>query len=95
MAAYLTLDPVLKCMQEHLSLKRNNINKVYGEVTTLPCLRSLNLRYNNLRTSSLPQEIFRVEELTTLDLSHNSLRQVPDGLERAKSLLVLNLSHNK
>nr|CAH0109694.1 unnamed protein product [Daphnia galeata] len=79
---------------EHLSLKRNKIDKVYGEVTTLPCLRSLNLRYNCLRSSSLPQDIFQVEELTTLDLSHNNLRQVPDGLERAKSLLVLNLSHN-
>lgn len=82
-------------MQEHLSLKRNKLDKVYGEVTTLPCLRTINLRYNCLRSSSLPQEIFQVEELTTLDLSHNNLRQVPEGLERAKSLLVLNLSHNQ
>lgn len=64
-------------------------------MTTLPCLRSINLRYNSLRSSSLPPDIFKVEELTTLDLSHNNLRQVPDGLERAKSLLVLNLSHNQ
>ncbi len=70
------------------------MDKVYGQVTQLPCLRSLNLRYNRLRTSSLPADLFRAEELTTLDLSHNALRQVPDGLERAKSLLVLNLSHN-
>ena len=86
---------LLVCFQEHLSLKRNKIDRVYGEVTALPCLRSLNLRYNCLRGSSLPPELFRVEELTALDLSHNSLRQVPEGLEKAKSLLVLNLSHNK
>jgi len=86
---------VFSKIQEHLSLKRNKLDKVYGEVTALPCLRTINLRYNCLRSSSLPQEIFQVEELTTLDLSHNNLRQVPEGLERAKSLLVLNLSHNQ
>jgi hypothetical protein len=28
-------------------------------------------------------------------LSHNNLKEVPEGLDRAKSLLVLNLSHNQ
>ncbi len=30
-----------------------------------------------------------------LDLSHNKLTEVPEGLLRCKSLLVLNLSHNQ
>ena len=42
--------------------------------------RTLNLRYNNLTHENIPPEIFDNEELTTLDLSHNKLDQVPEGL---------------
>lgn len=80
--------------QENLSLKRNNLEKLYGELTDLQCLRSLNLRHNKVKSSGLPNDLFKLEELTTLDLSHNKLKSVPDGLEKAKSLLVLNLSYN-
>lgn len=79
---------------EHLSLTRNKLEKLYGELTELNCLRTLNLRYNNIKSSGVPPELFQLEELTTLDLSHNSLKEVPEGLDKAKSLLVLNLSHN-
>lgn len=79
---------------EHLSLTRNNLEKLYGELTELNCLRTLNLRYNKVRSSGIPAELFHLEELSTLDLSHNNLKEVPEGLDRAKSLLVLNLSHN-
>jgi len=48
-----------------------------------------------VKASGLPQEIFMLEELTTLDLSHNNLKEVPQGLEKARSLLVLNLSSNQ
>uniref|UniRef100_W8BIH1 Protein flightless-1 n=1 Tax=Ceratitis capitata TaxID=7213 RepID=W8BIH1_CERCA len=80
---------------ECLSLKNNSLEKLFGELTELPCLRSLNLRHNQIKSSGVPPELFRLEELTTLDLSHNKLKEVPEGLERAKSLLVLNLSHNQ
>ncbi|XP_028172324.1 protein flightless-1-like isoform X3 [Ostrinia furnacalis] len=79
---------------ENLSLKKNSLEKLFGELTELKCLRSLNVRHNKVKSSGIPAELFRLEELTTLDLSHNRLKEVPEGLEKAKSLLVLNLSHN-
>lgn len=80
---------------EHLSLKNNAIEKLYGEITELYSLRSLIIRKNNIKTSGVPNELFNLFELTTLDLSHNKLKEVPEGLEKAKSLLVLNLSFNQ
>ncbi|XP_045498777.1 protein flightless-1 [Colias croceus] len=80
---------------ENLSLKKNDLEKLFGELTELKCLRSLNVRHNKVKSSGIPAELFHLEELTTLDLSHNRLKEVPEGLEKAKSLLVLNLSHNK
>ena len=80
---------------EHLSLTRNHLEKLYGELTELNCLRTLNLRHNKVKSSGIPAELFHLEELSTLDLSHNNLKEVPDGLDRAKSRLVLNLSHNQ
>lgn len=80
---------------ENLSLKKNDLEKLFGELTELKCLRSLNVRHNKVKSSGIPAELFRLEELTTLDLSHNRLKEVPEGLDKAKSLLVLNLSHNK
>ncbi|PSN45747.1 Protein flightless-1 [Blattella germanica] len=79
---------------EHLSLVRNDLERLYGELTELNCLRTLNIRHNKVKSSGIPAELFRLEELTTLDLSHNNLKEVPEGLERARALLVLNLSHN-
>ncbi|XP_033231107.1 protein flightless-1 isoform X1 [Belonocnema kinseyi] len=79
---------------EHLSLVRNKLEKLFGELTELNCLRTLNIRHNNVKSSGIPSELFHLEELTTLDISHNNLREVPEGLERARSLLNLNLSHN-
>lgn len=72
----------------------NNLEKLFGELTELQCLRSLNLRYNKIKNSGIPVDLFHLEDLTTLDLSHNNIKQIPDALENAKSLLVLNLSHN-
>ncbi|XP_046144985.1 protein flightless-1 isoform X4 [Osmia bicornis bicornis] len=80
---------------EHLSLVKNKLERLYGELTVLGCLRTLNIRRNNIKSSGIPAELFHLEELTTLDLSHNNLKEVPEGLERARSLLNLNLSHNQ
>jgi Leucine-rich repeat (LRR) protein len=71
-----------------------NINNFFFAVCLLQNLRSLNIRHNKIKTSGVPQELFNLFELTTLDLSHNKLKDIPDGLEKAKGLLVLNLSHN-
>lgn len=79
---------------EHLSIVHNELEKLFGELTELQCLRTLNLRYNKIKNSGIPVDLFHLEDLTTLDLSHNNLKQVPEALENAKSLLVLNLSHN-
>ncbi|XP_076234236.1 FLII actin remodeling protein isoform X2 [Calliopsis andreniformis] len=79
---------------EHLSLVKNKLERLYGELTELGCLRTLNIRRNNVKSSGIPAELFHLEELTTLDLSRNNLKEVPEGLERARSLLNLNLSHN-
>lgn len=81
--------------QEHLSLKNNELEKLFGELTELGCLRSLNLRNNHIKSSGIPPELFQLDELTTLDLSHNKLKEVPEGLHFAKNVLVLNLSHNQ
>lgn len=81
--------------QEYLSLTRNNLERLYGELTDLHCLRTLNVRHNKIKSSGLPADLFNLEELTTLDLSHNNLKEIPPGLEYARGLLVLNLSHNK
>lgn len=85
----------LYLLQEHLSLVRNGLERLYGELTELGCLRTLNIRHNRVKSSGIPAELFHLEELTTLDLSHNNLKEVPEGLERARALLVLNLSHNQ
>ena len=71
------------------------MERLYGELTELCCLRTLNIRRNNIKSSGIPAELFHLEELTTLDLSHNNLKEVPEGLERARSLLNLNLSYNQ
>ncbi|CAL8141139.1 unnamed protein product [Orchesella dallaii] len=79
---------------EHISLRRNQLEKVFGELTSLPCLRTINLRHNKLKSSGIPPQIFELDDLTTLDLSWNNLRELPQGLDKARSLLVLNLSNN-
>lgn len=79
---------------EHLSVKNNEIENLYG-VDQLQNLRCLNIRRNLIKSSGVPNELFNLFELTTLDLSHNKMKDVPEGLEKAKSLLVLNLSHNQ
>lgn len=76
-------------------MTHNSLEKLFGELTELSSLRTLNIRYNKVKSSGIPAQLFHLEDLTTLDISHNVLKEVPEGLERARSLLVLNLSHNK
>lgn len=53
-------------LKEHLSLLRNNLVSIHGEITALPCLRSLNLRRNKLKSTSVPDELFILEDLNVL-----------------------------
>jgi len=79
---------------ESLSLVRNNLRDIHPDVCQLSNLRFLNCRDNKLKNAGVPQELFHLDDLSVVDLSHNQLREVPAGLEQAKNLLVLNLSHN-
>ncbi|RWS11681.1 protein flightless-1-like protein [Dinothrombium tinctorium] len=80
---------------ESLSFVRNNLMTLHGEIAAMPSLRYLNCRYNCLKNSGIPPQLFKLDELLILDLSHNQLKEVPSELEQAKSLRVLNLSNNE
>ena len=79
---------------ESLSLIRNNLVTLHGELMSMHSLRSLVFRHNNINNNGLPSELFKLEELSVLDLSDNQLKNVPTDLEKCKGLLVLNLSKN-
>uniref|UniRef100_A0A915C440 Protein flightless-1 homolog n=1 Tax=Parascaris univalens TaxID=6257 RepID=A0A915C440_PARUN len=79
---------------EHLQMSRNTLTSVHGELSDLPRLRSVIVRHNQIKTSGIPTDIFRMKDLTVIDFSHNSLREVPPNLEYAKCAIVLNLSYN-
>lgn len=79
---------------EHLQMSRNSLTSVHGELSDLPRLRSVIVRHNQIKTSGIPTDIFRMKDLTIIDFSHNSLREVPPNLEYAKCAIVLNLSYN-
>ncbi|XP_023218624.1 protein flightless-1-like [Centruroides sculpturatus] len=81
-------------LQETLSLVRNNLVTIHGEVSTLPCLRYFNCRHNKLKNCGIPSDIFDLEDLAVIDFSHNQLRDVPHDLDHSRGLLVLNLSYN-
>lgn len=81
---------------ETLSLARNNLVTLHGEISTMSSLHYLNCRYNRIKNSGIPNNTFKsLSELTVVDLSHNQLKEIPPELESNKRLLVLNLSHNQ
>ena len=70
------------------------MTSVHGELSDLPCLRSVIVRHNQIKTSGVPTDIFDMKDLTILDFSHNALKDVPPNLDHAVGAIVLNLSHN-
>lgn len=88
-------DELSRCANlEHLQMAHNQLTSVHGELSDLPRLRSVIVRDNNLKTAGIPTDIFRMKDLTIIDLSRNQLREVPTNLEYAKGSIVLNLSYN-
>nr|AAL36557.1 cytoskeletal actin-modulating protein [Mus musculus] len=79
---------------EHLSVSHNHLTTLHGELSSLPSLRAIVARANSLKNSGVPDDIFKLDDLSVLDLSHNQLTECPRELENAKNMLVLNLSHN-
>uniref|UniRef100_A0A8C4NE01 FLII actin remodeling protein n=1 Tax=Eptatretus burgeri TaxID=7764 RepID=A0A8C4NE01_EPTBU len=79
---------------EYLSLSHNNLSNLHGDLGNLPCLRAIVARDNNLKSTSIPKDVFHLGELSVLDLSCNNLSEVPRELDNARNLLVLNLSQN-
>ena len=64
------------------------------DLSELINLKNLVAKSNLILETSLPPEIFH-PELNVLDLAQNKLRGIPERLEDAIGLLVLNLSHNQ
>eukprot|EP00795_Rhopilema_esculentum_P009060 gene9060-16708_t len=79
---------------EHLSLVKNKLTSLHGDIPSLSNLKVINARHNSLKNHGVPSEMFKLDDLLTVDLSHNHLDEVPAEAENATSLLVLNLSHN-
>ncbi|XP_059153555.1 slit homolog 2 protein-like [Physella acuta] len=54
----------------------------------------LNVSYNNIR--ELPSAVFSsLQDWTRLDVSHNQLEALPEGISGLASLSMLNISHNR
>lgn len=79
---------------ESLSLTKNNLVTLHGELVSMQSLRSLVFRHNRINNNGLPSELFKLEDLSVIDLSHNQLKNIPSDLEKCRGLLVLNLSNN-
>jgi len=80
---------------EHLSVNNNKLHAIPSRITTLQNLRVLRARNNNLTNYGVPIGLFELEDLSTVDLSYNNLKECPAELENARTLLVLNLSNNE
>lgn len=76
-------------------MKNNQLESLHGKLNSLPCLRVINCKDNQITKEGVPHDIFNIEELSVLDLSHNEIEGIPTGLENARNMLVLNLSHNQ
>uniref|UniRef100_H2ZPM4 Gelsolin-like domain-containing protein n=1 Tax=Ciona savignyi TaxID=51511 RepID=H2ZPM4_CIOSA len=84
----------LKKLKE-IRVSRNDLNSLHGDLASLPQLKSINASHNHLKDASIPSDIFKLDDLSVLDLSHNQLSAIPPDLENCKTLLVLNMSHNQ
>ena len=54
----------------------------------------LNAKHNVIESDKISAKLFDLSELTTVDLSHNNLTEIPAHIATATSLIVLSLAHN-
>ncbi|XP_018421163.1 PREDICTED: p53-induced death domain-containing protein 1 [Nanorana parkeri] len=77
---------------EYLDLSFNSFTELPPCVTTLPCLSTLHLGYNQLRT--LPDDICKLKSLTSLIVMFNQLTEIPASIGQLIIMKTLNLSNN-
>ncbi|XP_068562949.1 malignant fibrous histiocytoma-amplified sequence 1 homolog [Cebidichthys violaceus] len=79
---------------EALNLGNNSLQELPdGLGSTLNNLRVLVLRRNKF--SAVPRVVFELVQLVELDMSHNCLRSLSEGVGQLKALKKLCVSHNK
>lgn len=82
---------------EHLDLSHNNItshwinDRLFKNLTQL---HYLDLSFNKLTVFSSPMTFSSLQQLETLSLQHNELRQVPETIQYLRYLSSLDLSQN-
>lgn len=82
---------------EHLDLSHNDITSHWFDdrlLMNLTQLRYLDLSFNKLTVFSSPMTFSSLQQLETLSLQHNELRQVPETIQYLRYLTSLDLSQN-
>ncbi|XP_065181481.1 protein flightless-1 homolog [Sycon ciliatum] len=80
---------------EHIHIAHNQMKELTNALVLLPRLRTINARYNELTDEGIPEQLFALDELSTVDFSHNALDNIPENLDDARGLQVLSLSNNQ
>ena len=47
-------------------MARNNLIQIHGDLPTLQCLRTINVRHNKIRNSGIPNDIFSLDDITVV-----------------------------
>lgn len=82
---------------EHLDLSHNQLTSHWFDerlLTNLTELRLLDLSFNRLTVLGSPATLGALQQLESLSLQHNELRQVPDAIQSLRYLSSLDLSQN-
>ena len=78
---------------DHLTFGFGYLSYVPKEVFSCLNLKTLDLRYNNLK--SIPEQIGQLKNLTELYLSYNELTSIPEQISQLKNLTSLDLYSNQ